>query len=239
MTDQRLGHLVGEWLRESCVPTSDPHEGVRHVVAQTSDMSQVGTGWRSRLTVKQAVPVPIPKTNGRTRTRGLTVFSALKFIAAAVIVALFGGFLLTGVFTTQQGDEMLPAAATESPPPMTAQMLEDMSLEGWNNDDPALLEEVYAPNAVHTGVFFDGMNVADGRAAVIDTAMREMTVTTIAPIVELEAPDGELHWADFVDLVGPRVIAKGVVCSYWAQDDQIVRQSCVLPMWCISGVCTH
>ena len=123
MTDQRLGHLVGEWLRESCVPTSDPHEGVRNVIAQTSDMSQVGTGWRSRLTVKQAVPVPIPKTNGRTRTRGLTVFSALKFIAAAVIVALFGGFLLTGILSTPQGDDVLPATLTESPSPMTTEEL--------------------------------------------------------------------------------------------------------------------
>ena len=123
MTDQRLGHLVGEWLRESCVPTSDPHEGVRNVIAQTSDMSQVGTGWRSRLTVKQAVPVPVPKTNGRTRTRGLTVFSALKFIAAAVIVALFGGFLLTGILSTPQGDEVLPATLTESPSPMTTEEL--------------------------------------------------------------------------------------------------------------------
>jgi len=172
-------------------------------------------------------------------TGRFTMFSALKFIAASAIVALFGGFLLTGAFTTQQGDEMLPAAATESPSPMTAQMLEDMSLEAWNNDDPALLEEVYAPDAVHTGVFFDGLNIADGRAAVIDTAMRNMSVTPIAPIVELEAPDGELHWADFVDLFGPGVSAKGVVCSYWAQDDQIVRQSCVLPLACYSGVCTH
>ena len=30
------------------------------------------------------------------------MFSALKFVAAAVIVALFGGFLLAGVLTTQQ-----------------------------------------------------------------------------------------------------------------------------------------
>ena len=35
-----------------------------------------------------------------------TVFSALKFIAAGVIVALFGGFLLAGVLTGPQGDEV-------------------------------------------------------------------------------------------------------------------------------------
>jgi hypothetical protein len=43
------------------------------------------------------------------------MFSAIKFVVAGVIVALFGGFLLAGVFTTQQGDEMAPAAVTASP----------------------------------------------------------------------------------------------------------------------------
>jgi hypothetical protein len=46
---------------------------------------------------------------------GFTMFSALKFVTAAAIVALFGGFLLAGVFTTQQGDEVAPAAVSASP----------------------------------------------------------------------------------------------------------------------------
>jgi hypothetical protein len=48
---------------------------------------------------------------------GFSMFSALKFIAAGVIVALFGGFLLAGVLTTPQPDEVAPAAVTESPTP--------------------------------------------------------------------------------------------------------------------------
>jgi hypothetical protein len=51
------------------------------------------------------------------------MFSAVKFVVAAAIVALFGGFLLAGVLTTQQGDEMAPAAVTESPSPMTTEEL--------------------------------------------------------------------------------------------------------------------
>jgi hypothetical protein len=54
---------------------------------------------------------------------GFTMFSALKLVAAAVIVALFGGFLLAGILTTQQGAEMAPAAVTESPSPMTTEEL--------------------------------------------------------------------------------------------------------------------
>ena len=51
------------------------------------------------------------------------MFSALKFVVAGVIVALFGGFLLAGVLTTPQGDEMAPAVVTESPSPMTTEEL--------------------------------------------------------------------------------------------------------------------
>jgi len=54
---------------------------------------------------------------------GFTMLSALKFIAAGVIVALFGGFLISSVLTTQQGDEMAPAAVTESPSPTTTEEL--------------------------------------------------------------------------------------------------------------------
>ena len=55
----------------------------------------------------------------RIDTGGSTMFSAVKFIAAGVIVALFGGFLLAGVLTTQEGDEMVPGAVTDSPAPTT------------------------------------------------------------------------------------------------------------------------
>ena len=46
-----------------------------------------------------------------------TVFSALKFVAAAAIVALFGGFLLAGILSTPQETEVLPADETGSPSP--------------------------------------------------------------------------------------------------------------------------
>ena len=51
----------------------------------------------------------------RSHRWGFTMFSALKLIAAGVIVALFGGFLLAGVLTSQQSDEVLPAAVSASP----------------------------------------------------------------------------------------------------------------------------
>ena len=41
--------------------------------------------------------------------------SVVEFIAAAAIVALFGGFLLAGVLTTQPSEEPVPAAASGGP----------------------------------------------------------------------------------------------------------------------------
>ncbi len=55
--------------------------------------------------------------------RPFGMFSALRFVAAAVIVALFGSFLLAGVLTTPTSDEMAPAGVTESPAPMTTEAL--------------------------------------------------------------------------------------------------------------------
>ncbi len=54
---------------------------------------------------------------------GFTAFFALKFAAAGVIVALFGGFLLAGILTTQPDGEALPAAVAESPSPTTTEGL--------------------------------------------------------------------------------------------------------------------
>jgi len=54
--------------------------------------------------------------------RGFSMFSAVKLIAAAAVVALFGGFLMSGVLTTQDGN-LAPAAITESPAPITTDEL--------------------------------------------------------------------------------------------------------------------
>ena len=56
-----------------------------------------------------------------TRWRFQSMFGATRLIAAAVIVALFGGFLLVGVLTTPDGDQVAPGAVTDSPSPMTAE----------------------------------------------------------------------------------------------------------------------
>jgi hypothetical protein len=73
------------------------------------------------------------------------MFSALKFVAAAVIVALFGGFLLTGLLTTQQDGEVAPAAVTDSPSPVTtSESSPRITYEP--TDDPAVLKVISEPH---------------------------------------------------------------------------------------------
>jgi len=50
-------------------------------------------------------------TTPSPKWRFQTMFSATKFVVAGAIVALFGGFLLSGVLTQQPSDEPLPPAA--------------------------------------------------------------------------------------------------------------------------------
>ena len=49
--------------------------------------------------------------------RGLITLSAVRFVAAAAVVALFGGILLSGALTTQQGDGAVPGAVVTSASP--------------------------------------------------------------------------------------------------------------------------
>jgi hypothetical protein len=51
------------------------------------------------------------------------MFSAARFVLAGAIVALFGGFLLTGVMTTPRADDAAPGAVTASPSPTTTDEL--------------------------------------------------------------------------------------------------------------------
>ena len=120
----------------------------------------------------------------------------------------------------------------------TAQSLADLVREGWNTDDAALLEQTYAPDAVHRSIYNDGVFEADGRDAIIAVAMNSATVTPVAPLVELDAPAGSLHWVTFGDVIASRFAGKGSVCNFWAQDGMITRHDCLVPMDCPVGMCT-
>lgn len=64
----------------------------------------------------------------RSRTWGFTMFSALKFATASIILALVGGVLLAGILAAPQGDEVAPATVPE--PATTAAPLDVAYFDG-------------------------------------------------------------------------------------------------------------
>jgi len=72
-----------------------------------------------------AIFTAITTASQSPKWRFQSMFSAAKFVVAGAIVALFGGFLLSGVLT-QPSDETVPAATTDSPSPMTTEELLSM-----------------------------------------------------------------------------------------------------------------
>ena len=125
MNDEQMRSLLDMRYRDLEIPRPKVQTGVARVMADVQRIRQQGRWWPlpafgrplSTFPTRELVPASAPAMNGRMRPRGSTMFSAVKFVAAGAIVALFGGFLLAGVLTTQQGDEVLPAAVTDSPAP--------------------------------------------------------------------------------------------------------------------------
>lgn len=54
-------------------------------------------------------------TSRRPRWNLPWLFGATRFVAAGIVVALFGGLLLAGILATPRADELAPAAVTPSP----------------------------------------------------------------------------------------------------------------------------
>jgi hypothetical protein len=130
MTDEMdLAPVVRSWFRETLPPASRSSHVIEAAIRAARTVRQQRHPWPplplpaidrpvSAFPARELVPVATPATNGRTRPKGSVVLSTLKFVIAGVIVVAFGGLLLSGILTTQDG-EVPPAAVTESPSPTT------------------------------------------------------------------------------------------------------------------------
>jgi len=98
--DQALDSAVRALLREPAVTRTG---GLHRALARVGTTPQRRRRWW-----------PFAVTNTGPRARGVSMASAVKFVVAAVIVALFGGFLLAGVLTAPPGDEMAPATTNDT-----------------------------------------------------------------------------------------------------------------------------
>jgi hypothetical protein len=94
MDDRELQGAIGSWLREPAVVPDDLGE----VLARLSTTPQ-GRGW-----------LPAPSTRGMR-----VMMSATRFVVAALIVALFGAFIVTGTLAPGPAHEPQPGALDASP----------------------------------------------------------------------------------------------------------------------------
>jgi|GEM_PF-4651368 len=96
--------IVEAWLSDGFTAQPDAEQMLDNVRVAVADAPQRRYRWW-----------PFPTKSGPTPARGSTMFSAVKFVVAGAIVALFGGFLLSGVLT-HPSDESVPAASTSASP---------------------------------------------------------------------------------------------------------------------------
>jgi hypothetical protein len=149
------------------------------------------------------------------------MLSPVRIIATIAIVALGSTTLL---YTADQTPTLLPGGSSAESVLASDTALLDRSLEGWNTNDRALLEEVYAPDATHTALFHDRVNRHEGVDAIASVALLGGTMARIGELVPL--PDtvlGERRYLSVMDF------ASGTPCVMWIEDDQITRHDCVVP----------
>jgi hypothetical protein len=120
MNDEQMRPILKTWFRARSVRPADVPGGVAQVVARLPRTRQRDRWWLLGVLDR---PAPIPTTDRRRPAGGFTMFSALKLVVAAAVVALFGGLLLMGIVAAPHRDEVAPAAVTVSPSPMSTETL--------------------------------------------------------------------------------------------------------------------
>jgi len=134
------------------------------------------------------------------------MLSSVRAFARRALVGACAGVLVLGA---------VPAAAANS-----LDELIELNLRAWAGETE-LLDQVYAPDGVHTATFYDRTRTYEGPEEIAELAGGELNL--IGPRILIPAAEGEWRWASFVDLAG------GTVCLWRASGGLIMRHDCVLP----------
>ena len=117
----------------------------------------------------RAVPAPSPKW------RFQSMFSATKFVVAGAIVALFGGFLLSGVLTQQSSDEQLPAVGASASATAQAEPTEATTSESEPTAEAEADDTTATPDLL-PGVDLVTEEIEPGVYRVLSDGVREISV---------------------------------------------------------------
>jgi hypothetical protein len=122
-------------------------------------------------------------TNQSPKWRFQSMFSATKFVVAGAIVALFGGFLLTGVLTQQPSDEPLPAvgaSASASPRDLDSEAMTPsvfaIKLTGWGANGAWGQRYTEDPDTGHRTITRLLPDTRKGRALLTEAADGPMSI---------------------------------------------------------------
>jgi hypothetical protein len=135
------------------------------------------------------------------------MLSSVRAFARRALVGACAGVLVRGA---------VPPAASDS-----LDELLELKLRAWAGGTE-LLDQVYAPDGVHTATFYDRTRIYEGPEGIAEVAGGG-GINLIGPRIVIPAAEGEWRWASFVDLAG------GTVCLWRASGGLIVRHDCVLP----------
>jgi hypothetical protein len=138
-SEQRTTPIVEAWLKGTSDIPFGTEMGVRRVRSRVRHTRQRGRWWRLPLVRRTPASAPgiqsvefQPTSTGATQghtpaaiARFQPVLNATKLVVASAIVALMGGFLLSGMLT-QSGDDGAPGAVSPSP---TADLLSTLDIE--------------------------------------------------------------------------------------------------------------
>jgi hypothetical protein len=98
----------------------------------------------------------------------------------------------------------------------------DRLSEAWQTGTPEALAAAYAPDAVHSARSINATRRYEGPDEI--AAVAGSAIEQIGDRVDFEAPEGELAWAQVVNIAG------GSVCLFRARDGMVIRHDCVLPI---------
>ena len=149
------------------------------------------------------------------------MFTSVRTFAFVAVLALGSTALLS---SASQAPTLAPGASDVLAVDTSDAILLEKAKQAWNDSDPVLVEEVYAPDAVYTAVYHDRVTRFDGVDAIETVALMPSKLSRIADLVRLpDAAPGEHRYVDAVDFGG------GSACAYWIKDDQITRHDCIVP----------